>query len=248
MGFSRHEYWSGLPCPPPGDLPDPGIKPTSPSSSCMGRRILYHWAIWEAQRLRLLFAKWNICVHLTTGVKESRVGNKWRTWSIICSCKEILNIPCKDWCWSWSFLTLATWCEEQTYWKRSWCWERLKAGGEGDDRGCLQESFPQEDAAPNGLGEFSLRFLPPLGVSFPFLGSAVFMWSTPSRLLTKPQWCVVIPEMLLSSTPEFCVAVWLHWVFVALQRLSLLAANRGHSVAVCGLLLAVDSLVVEHRP
>ena len=27
--FSRQEYWSGLPCPPPGDLPDPGIKPSS---------------------------------------------------------------------------------------------------------------------------------------------------------------------------------------------------------------------------
>jgi len=30
--------------------------------------------------------------------------------------------------------TLATWCEELTHWKRPWCWERLKAGGEGDDR------------------------------------------------------------------------------------------------------------------
>ena len=29
MGFSRQEYWSGLPCPPPGDLPDPGIEPAS---------------------------------------------------------------------------------------------------------------------------------------------------------------------------------------------------------------------------
>ena len=29
MGFSRQEYWSGLPCPPPGDLPDPGIEPVS---------------------------------------------------------------------------------------------------------------------------------------------------------------------------------------------------------------------------
>ena len=29
MGFSRQENWSGLPCPPPGDLPDPGIKPVS---------------------------------------------------------------------------------------------------------------------------------------------------------------------------------------------------------------------------
>ena len=33
MGFSRQEYWSGLPCPPPGNLPDPGIKPVSLRSS-----------------------------------------------------------------------------------------------------------------------------------------------------------------------------------------------------------------------
>ena len=32
LGFSRQEYWSGLPCPPAGDLPDPGIKPASPMS------------------------------------------------------------------------------------------------------------------------------------------------------------------------------------------------------------------------
>ena len=30
-GFSRQEYWSGMPCPPPGDLPDPGIEPGSPA-------------------------------------------------------------------------------------------------------------------------------------------------------------------------------------------------------------------------
>ena len=32
------------------------------------------------------------------------------------------------------FQYLATWCEEMAHWKRPWCWERLKAGGEGDDR------------------------------------------------------------------------------------------------------------------
>ena len=31
MGFSKHEYWSGLPFPSPGDLPNPGIKPRSPA-------------------------------------------------------------------------------------------------------------------------------------------------------------------------------------------------------------------------
>ena len=40
MGFSRQEYWSGLPCPPPGDLPDPGIELTS-YVSCIGRLVLY---------------------------------------------------------------------------------------------------------------------------------------------------------------------------------------------------------------
>ena len=49
--------------------------------------------------------------------------------------KSVLDIHCKDWCWSWSSNGLATWCEELTHWKRPWCWERLKAGGEGDDRG-----------------------------------------------------------------------------------------------------------------
>ena len=49
--------------------------------------------------------------------------------------KSFLNIHWKGWCWSWSSITLATWCEELTHWKRPWCWERFKVGGEGDDRG-----------------------------------------------------------------------------------------------------------------
>ena len=49
--------------------------------------------------------------------------------------KSVLNIHWKDWCWSWSSNTLATWWEELTHWERSWCWESLKAGGEGNNRG-----------------------------------------------------------------------------------------------------------------
>ena len=41
VGFPRQEYWSGLSRPPPGDLPNPGIKLTSPAP---GRWILYLWA------------------------------------------------------------------------------------------------------------------------------------------------------------------------------------------------------------
>ena len=49
--------------------------------------------------------------------------------------RSVLGIYWKDWCWSWNSNTLATWCRELTHLKRPWCWERLKAGGEGDDRG-----------------------------------------------------------------------------------------------------------------
>ena len=56
MGFSfRQEYWSGVPFPPPpGDLPNPGIKPKSLASSelAIGRRVLYHWTTGEGYSLR----------------------------------------------------------------------------------------------------------------------------------------------------------------------------------------------------
>ena len=38
MGFSRQEYWTGLPCPPPGDLPDAGMEPVSSFISCIASR------------------------------------------------------------------------------------------------------------------------------------------------------------------------------------------------------------------
>ena len=47
--------------------------------------------------------------------------------------KSVLNIHWEDWCWSWNSNSLATWCKELTHWKRPQCWERVKAGGEGDD-------------------------------------------------------------------------------------------------------------------
>ena len=52
MGFSRQKYWSGLLCPPPGDLPDLAIESrASLNISCIGRQALYHSAIWEAPEI-----------------------------------------------------------------------------------------------------------------------------------------------------------------------------------------------------
>ena len=85
--------------------------------------------------------------------KESWVPKNWCFWTVVLEktlespldCKEIQPvhpkgnqswcIHWKDWCWSWNSNTLNTWCKELIPWKRPWCWERLKAGGEREDRG-----------------------------------------------------------------------------------------------------------------
>ena len=48
MGFSRQEYWGGLPCPPAGDLPDPGTEPSSLESPALAGRFFIASATWEA--------------------------------------------------------------------------------------------------------------------------------------------------------------------------------------------------------
>ena len=50
--FSRQEYWSGLPFPAPGDLPDPGIKPAAPVSPAEVGGCFASSAAWEAQSRR----------------------------------------------------------------------------------------------------------------------------------------------------------------------------------------------------
>ena len=50
VGFSRQGYWSGLPCPPPGDLPDPGIDPVSLRSPALAGGFFTTSATWEADK------------------------------------------------------------------------------------------------------------------------------------------------------------------------------------------------------
>ena len=79
--------------------------------------------------------------------KESWVPKNWCFWIVMLEKtlesplhgkiqrRSVLGVHWKDWCWSWNSNILATWCKELTRWKRPWGWERLRAGGEGDDRG-----------------------------------------------------------------------------------------------------------------
>ena len=80
--------------------------------------------------------------------KESWVLKNWCLWTVVLEktlensldCKEIKPVNSKG-NKSWIFIGAEApilWppgCKELTHWKRPWCWERLKAGGEGDDRG-----------------------------------------------------------------------------------------------------------------
>ena len=88
MGFSRQEYWSGLPCPPPGDLPDPGAEPRSPSlhraarTHCCVRTTAGHFFLsftpnvsaWDQPQL------WDLPVALTAVVMPP-----WTLHSLYCT-------------------------------------------------------------------------------------------------------------------------------------------------------------------
>ena len=83
--------------------------------------------------------------------------------------KSVLNILWKDWCWSWNFNTLITWCEELTHLKRPWCWESVKVGGDGTTEdemiGCHQwpSGHKFEQAPKDSEGQGSLACCSPWG-------------------------------------------------------------------------------------
>ena len=64
-------------------------------------------------------------------------GGAWwaAVYGVAQSQTRLSNWTEQNWCWSWSSNTLASWWEEPTHWKRPWCWETLRAGGEGGNKG-----------------------------------------------------------------------------------------------------------------
>ena len=89
MGFSRQEHWSGLPFPPPGALPDPGIEPMSLMSPSLAGGFFTTSATWEARmdavkvkslgQFRLFVMPWVVAYHTppSTGFcSESESGNE----------------------------------------------------------------------------------------------------------------------------------------------------------------------------
>ena len=59
MGFPRQEYWSGLPLPSPGDLPDPGVKTTLLKSPALAGMFFITHATWEDLQLLFIHLKFS---------------------------------------------------------------------------------------------------------------------------------------------------------------------------------------------
>ena len=102
-----------------------------------------------------LLANLDLCWMWVLNHKESWGPKNWCFWIVVlektlespldskeinpvnCKGNSTLSIHCKNRHWSWSSNALATRCEDLTHWKRPWCWETLKAGGEGEKVGLM---------------------------------------------------------------------------------------------------------------
>ena len=77
-----------------------------------------NWCFWTVVLEKTLESHWTERRSNQSILKEISPGVHW-----------------KDWCWSWNSNAFATWCKELALLRRPWCWERLRAEGEGDKRG-----------------------------------------------------------------------------------------------------------------
>ena len=102
MGFSRQEYWSGLPYPPPGDLPDPGIEPVPLMSPALIGGFFTTSATWEAPYI--LYTVWyisNLFKHNNTwNFKYNKILNPDRKVfeSLLLEYDQCFGISCANLC------------------------------------------------------------------------------------------------------------------------------------------------------
>ena len=93
MRFSRQEYWSGLPCPPPGDLRDPGIELTSLLSPALAGGFLITRATWEA--LILEYSGYLSSLYKKFQVEETDSHGRKIFLASFCGWKETI-FPCSN--------------------------------------------------------------------------------------------------------------------------------------------------------
>ena len=92
MQFSRQEYWSGLPCPPAGDLPDPVIQPTSLMSPALADKVLYHLCSLVICLVPLQFA-WGPWLSSLSSQSPCPAGRPWPSSHRSISGREARSCP-----------------------------------------------------------------------------------------------------------------------------------------------------------
>ena len=139
VGFSRQEYWSGLPFPPAGDIPDPGTKPTSPAlvggfftTELPGIIVIaIKWKSWDLNPRQP--SNWCLWTVVLEKIPESSLHNIKlkpvnlkgnQPWILIGRTDAEAETPV-FWSLMWTANSL----------KSLWCWERLRAEGEEGIRG-----------------------------------------------------------------------------------------------------------------
>ena len=97
MGFSRQEYWSGSPFPPPGDLPDPGIEPSSLRSPVLAGGFFTSSATWEVViwlGCIYFFFKSNLQVVINKPCDQCRINYVISAWSVTWSVHDQSRDQC----------------------------------------------------------------------------------------------------------------------------------------------------------
>ena len=105
MGFSRREYWSGLPFPFPGDLPNPGIEPTPLMSPALGvgsfplsppgkpRKMVQFSSIQLLSRVRLSVIPWTAACQASQFITNSRSLLKLMSIKLVMPSKHLILCP-----------------------------------------------------------------------------------------------------------------------------------------------------------
>ena len=101
--FSRKEYWSGLPFPPLGDLPNPGIEPASLNSLVLADWFFTNWATWEALCVKMSKYFFLSKTWVPPAFKINRI-NLLALWYLVNLLRYLL----------WAYFPYYNWCMEET--------------------------------------------------------------------------------------------------------------------------------------
>ena len=159
--------------------------------------------------------------------EESWAPKNWCFWTVVLEKTLESPLDCKDiqpvhpqGNQSWIFIGRtdveaetpnSTWCEEPTHWKRPWCWKKLKAGGERDDRGWdgWMASLTQRTWVWQALGDGEGQGILACCSLWGCKGSNTIEWLNWTELPLWANYLPKIPHLLILSYWELVFNIWI---------------------------------------